>query len=200
MLDLPLKTDRLALRLFRSDDLDAILAYQSRPDVARYLLEEPWTRDEAEKQIAKRVTRTGLNGDGPGQLGLVIERDGLVIGDVSLRLVDDTGSRAEIGWVLNPDFGGQGYATEAVRTVLDLAFEHYRLRRVIANLDPRNEASARMCERLGMTKEAHLREDWFSKGEWTDNAIYGLLAPEWAATTASRVSDEATGPVEGVCP
>ena len=48
-----------------------------------------------------------------------------------------------------------------------------------AQLDARNTASARLCERLGMTLEAHLRQDWWSKGEWTDTLVYGLLADEW---------------------
>jgi len=50
---------------------------------------------------------------------------------------------------------------------------------VKAQLDARNTASARLCERLGMTLEAHLRQDWWSKGEWTDTLVYGLLADEW---------------------
>ncbi|UMG94220.1 GNAT family N-acetyltransferase [Nocardioides sp. TF02-7] len=182
MLPFPIETDRLTLRPFRADDLDAVLGYYSLPEVARYLLDEPWTRAVAEEQIAKRVTRTGLDGEHRA-LALVVEQGGRVIGDVALWLVDDTGSRAEVGWSFHPDSGGQGYATEAVRALLDLAFDGYGLHRVLANLDPRNEASARLCERVGMTREAHLREDWFSKGEWTDNAIYGLLAGEWRASS-----------------
>jgi RimJ/RimL family protein N-acetyltransferase len=52
------------------------------------------------------------------------------------------------------------------------------MRRVIAQLDPRNAPSARVCERVGMTREAHLREDYWTKGEWADTLIYGLLARE----------------------
>ncbi|WP_229660907.1 nitroreductase/quinone reductase family protein [Marmoricola endophyticus] len=178
--ELPLRTERLVLRLHLPTDLDAVLDYQSRPEVARYLLEEPWTREEAQRQLDKRLRRRHVDGVGSG-LSLVAEHAGRVVGDVGLWPADETLSRGEVGWVFHPDWTGRGLATEAVCAVLDLAFGHYRMHRVKADLDPRNTASARMCERLGMTKEAHLRQDWWSKGEWTDNAVYGLLASEHAA-------------------
>jgi len=63
------------------------------------------------------------------------------------------------------------------------AFAHYGMHRVIARVDGRNKASARLCERVGMTREAHLRRDEWAKGEWTDTLIYGLLTEEWPAST-----------------
>lgn len=175
--ELPLRTERLSLRYYRADDLEPTLAYYSDPDVARYLLEEPWTRVEAERQINKRLGRRHIGGAGQG-LALVVELDGAVIGDIAMWPTDDQLAVAELGWVLHPAAQGKGYTTEAVRAVLALAFDHYRMHRVKAQLDARNEASARMCERLGMTKEAHLRQGWWSKGEWTDTLVYGLLATE----------------------
>jgi aminoglycoside 6'-N-acetyltransferase len=81
--------------------------------------------------------------------------------------------------VLHPAHTGQGFATEAVRAVLGLAFDYYGMHRVVAQLDARNVRSARLCERLGMVQEGHLRRDWWSKGEWTDTLVYGMLAEEW---------------------
>lgn len=177
-LSYPVHTERLSLRPYRSTDVDASLAYYADPDVARYLLDEPWTREYAERQVTKRVGRTTI--DAPGSaLALVVEREGQVVGDLALWPPDATLSRGEIGWVFHPQAAGQGFATEAVRAVLDLAFGHFRMHRVAAQMDARNSASARLAERLGMTREAHLRRDWWSKGEWTDTFIYGLLAEEW---------------------
>ncbi|MGH3446579.1 MAG: GNAT family N-acetyltransferase [Nocardioidaceae bacterium] len=170
-------TERLTLRPHRDDDLQAMLTYYADPDVARYLLEEPWTQEYAEAQLTKRIARQHIGA--PDQaLALVVERDGAVIGDVAMWPADKTLSVAELGWVIHPDAGGKGFATEAVLAVIGLAFGHYGMHRVKAQLDARNTPSARMCERLGMTKEAHLRQDWWSKGEWTDTAVYGLLAAE----------------------
>jgi len=88
----------------------------------------------------------------------------------------------EVGYVLNPEFGGHGYASEAVRRLLGLAFDDLGLHRVVARIDARNEASARLARRLGMRQEAYLVcNEWF-KGEWTDELDFALLEDEWAAT------------------
>src|SRR5699024_7167737 len=87
----------------------------------------------------------------------------------------------EIGWVVDPGQGGRGLATEAVRAMLDLAFERYGAHRVAAQMDARNTASARLAERVGMHREAQLRQDWWSKGEWTDTVIFAMLARDRSA-------------------
>ncbi|CAM3801779.1 GNAT family N-acetyltransferase [Isoptericola cucumis] len=177
---LPVTTDRLVLRAHQPEDLEPLLAYYASPEVSRFLLEEPWTPDDAAAQLAKRLARTGI--DEPGSaLALVVTHDGQVVGDVVLWTTGDTVSRGEIGWVFHPEHTGQGFATEAVRAVLGLAFDFYGMHRVVAQLDARNEASARLCERVGMQREGHLRQDWYSKGEWTDTLVYGLLASDRAA-------------------
>ncbi|WP_166843915.1 GNAT family N-acetyltransferase [Isoptericola sp. BMS4] len=174
---LPVTTDRLVLRAHRHEDLDALHAYYSDPEVSRYLLEDAWTPEEAELQLAKRIARTGIREPGSA-LALVVEHEETVVGDVVLWTTGDTTSRGEIGWVFHPDHTGRGFATEAVRAVLGLAFDFYRMHRVVAQLDARNERSALLCERVGMRREGHLRQDWWSKGEWTDTLVFGLLASE----------------------
>ena len=175
---LPIQTERLLLRAHRLDDLEPLLDYYSDPDVTRYIPWEPWSRAQAEEHIHKRVKRTGIDGH-DSALALVVEREQRLIGDVVLWPADETLARGEIGWAFHPSVAGQGYATEAARALIGVAFETFRMRRVIAQLDSRNIASARLCERVGMKREAYLRQDVWSKGEWTDNVIYGLLATEW---------------------
>lgn len=166
------------LRTYRQDDLEPLLDYYADPDVARFLLEEPWTPEAAATQLALRMARTGI--DGPGSaLALVVEHEGTVVGDVALWTTGDTTSRGEVGWAFHPAYGGRGFATEALRTLLGMAFDHYRMHRVVAQLDARNDRSARLCERVGLKQEGHLRADWWSKGEWTDTLVYGMLATEW---------------------
>lgn len=77
-------------------------------------------------------------------------------------------------------FQGSGYAYEAARAVLSLAFGRLGLHRVYAELDPRNEASIALCLRLGMRQEAHFVEHMMFKGQWADTGIYGLLEREWS--------------------
>ena len=148
---LPLRTQRLQLRLHTGDDVTALQRIYSREDVATYLLEGPWSEEDAERQIAKRITRTDLDGEAAA-LAVIIEHQGAVIGDVALWLTDVERRVAEIGWVLDPAVGGRGFAAEAVEAVLRLAFDHYRLHRVKAQMDARNTASARLAERVGMQR------------------------------------------------
>jgi RimJ/RimL family protein N-acetyltransferase len=178
----PLRTERLVLRFMRGADVDDIFAYQSREDVARYLPYEPRTREEVAAKVAQfsQARVLGANGD---YWQLAVERldaPGRVIGDVYFCVTSVADAAAEIGWTLHPDAHGRGYMTEAAGAVLDIAFE-LGLHRVRANLDPRNDASAALCRRLGMRAEAHFVEDIWFKGEWADSAIYAILDREWRA-------------------
>jgi RimJ/RimL family protein N-acetyltransferase len=185
-----LVTDRLRLRLHRTDDVRALCGIYGREDVARFLLDGPWTLADAERHVADRIGKDGLDGDS-GALAVVIDYAGEVVGDVQLWWTDRDRRTAEIGWVLDPAHGGRGLAREAVSAVLDLAFGRYRAHRVAAQMDARNEASGRLAAAVGMVREAHLRQDWWSKGEWTDTVVYGMLSedrrpPGAVATTAPR--------------
>lgn len=178
--DLPLHTDRLLLRSYASEDVEPTLAYYGNPEVTRFLLIETFTLDDAREAVQKRRGRTHPTEVGES-LALVVEHEGQLIGDLTLELVDERSSIGEIGWCFHPSYAGHGFATEAAAALLGLAFEHYGMHRVKAQMDARNTGSARLCERLGLTKEAHLREDWWSKGEWTDTFVYAMLAAEWTS-------------------
>ena len=173
----PLATERLRLRPHNADDAEWLHELYSQPDVARYLLDEPWTAEVTHDKLTERLAKTDIDGE-TCALALVIEHDGVPIGDVALWLTDHEHRQGEIGWVLNPAHGGQGFASEAVRAVLALGFDHYKLHRVTAQMDARNSASAALARRVGLRLEAHHVQDWFSKGEWTDTLIFARLASE----------------------
>jgi RimJ/RimL family protein N-acetyltransferase len=102
-----------------------------------------------------------------------------LIGYGGLFLLSAEHRQGEIGFVFHPDHHGKGYATETARLLLELAFDEYAMHRVIGRLEPRNERSARLLERLGMRQEAHLVENEFVKGEWQSELVYALLEDEW---------------------
>ncbi|WP_165877432.1 GNAT family N-acetyltransferase [Agromyces fucosus] len=103
-----------------------------------------------------------------------------VIGDMMVRVSSAKHAQLELGWVVHPDFQGKGYAREAGIAIRDFAFETLRPHRIQAFLDARNEASAGLCERLGMRREATILEEQYNDGEWQDTALYGVLRREWA--------------------
>ncbi|MBM0258068.1 GNAT family N-acetyltransferase [Micromonospora sp. 4G55] len=181
--DLPLRTDRLDLRLFTADDFAAL-----RLPVPRRRHPLPLLRGERRGRQpggAGPQARPGaLRAEGDVlNLALVLRETGAVIGDVLLIWTSVAHRQGEIGYVLHPDHAGHGYATEAAREMLRLGFDELGLHRIVGRLDARNTASARVLERLGMRREAHLRENELVKGEWTDEAVYALLAREWRAGT-----------------
>lgn len=173
----PLRTPRLTLRPHHEADVDWLYRVYSQPEVARYLLDDPSSVEDAEKRVCDRISHNDLDGQS-GSLALVIEREHLPIGDVLLWFTDRERRVSEIGWVVDPNHGGHGFATEAVRAVLNLAFGRYRLHRVTAQMDARNTASAKLAHNAGMHREAHLRQDCWNKGEWTDTLIFGRLATD----------------------
>lgn len=175
---LPLRTERLVLRHVRNDDLEALHSWYSDPDVARFTLFSAQTRAENEARIRHRIPKPD---DDWHTMALLIEMDGAAVGDIYLDLMRPSLSQAEVGWLVSPAAQGRGIATEAARAAIGIAFDHYRVHRVVALLDARNPRSAAVCERLGMRRESHKIRDYWSKGEWTDSLEYAVLADEWRA-------------------
>jgi RimJ/RimL family protein N-acetyltransferase len=177
----PLRTERLILRLFTSDDLEAVYDMQSRPEVARYLYWSPRDRRGAAESLQEKLKCRSIEVEGD-ILNLAVERapGGPAIGDLMLHYASAAHRQAEIGYILHPDAQGEGLATEAARAIVDLAFRELQAHRVFGQIDARNTASARVLERLGMRREAHLVENEWVKGAWTDEVVYAVLADEWA--------------------
>ena len=178
----PIDTPRLSLRPLTMDDFDAMYAMHRRADVARYLYWEPHDLAQTREWLAHRVNQTRLD-HVTDMIALAVQRRDTdeVIGWANLRLVSAEHSQGELGYVLHPDHQGRGFATEVAIALLRLGFEGAELHRICARCDGRNAASARVMERAGMRREAHLRENEFVKGEWTDELVYALLAKEWSA-------------------
>ncbi|HVX20857.1 MAG TPA: GNAT family protein [Acidimicrobiales bacterium] len=178
----PIRTARLVLRPFRRDDLPDLLAIESDPGVARYLYRGVRDEARAAQSLETKMRATRIRPDGGAlSLAVVLGDHGPVVGDLTLTYRSPVHRQAEIGYALAPAYHGHGLATEAAAAAVDLAFDGLRAHRVYARIDPRNRASARVLEKLGMRREAHLVESERVKGEWTDEVVYALLHREWAA-------------------
>ncbi|QTD96613.1 GNAT family N-acetyltransferase [Streptomyces cyanogenus] len=180
-LQAPVATERLVLRLFTPDDVEDRYAYQSLPEVARFLYRPPLTREDCAESIAARAGGTPWQADGDVLLLAVCraEEPRVVIGEVVLTLTSARARQAEIGWVFDPRHAGRGYATEAARALVGVAFGQLGVHRVFARLDVLNTASVRVCERLGMRREAHLVDNDLDGDRWGSEYGYAILAREW---------------------
>ena len=173
-------TERLILRPVSLADAPDLLVYHSDPDVVRFI---PWPERDLDAVISAiegyhRLSQS-LADDGDGLvLAWALKSTGQVIGQSNMSVTSKANQTADLGWVLNPAFGGQGYAFEATEALLRAAFEAFGLHRVIASIDTRNGPSARLAEKLGMRLEGELKGAVWTKGEWCDSWLYAIVRGE----------------------
>ncbi|UJA21114.1 GNAT family N-acetyltransferase [Thermoleophilia bacterium SCSIO 60948] len=182
----------MRLRAFRDDDLEVYEGFISREDVARYLPFGPRRGSEARESVSGKTGEAmlGPQRDSVMSLAVAMAGDDRLIGEVVAFHRDPAEATVEVGVVFDPRHGGRGYATEAVGALVGMLFGELGMRRVTARLDDRNVASARLFERLGFRREAHLIENEHVKGELTSELDFAVLAREWRE--GSR-----RGPTEG---
>ena len=170
----------MTLRPYEMGDLAGLHDMYGREDVCRYLPWEAMDVDQARAKLEQRVRQTRIETDGdPLVLAAVDTASGRIVGEFMLRLISSQSRQGEIGWSIHPDAQGRGLATEGGAEMLRLGFDGSGLHRIVAGSDPRNVASIRVMERLGMHREALFTESEFRKGEWADDAIYAILESEW---------------------
>jgi RimJ/RimL family protein N-acetyltransferase len=171
---------RVALRRFHLGDVATFVAYRSSEQVARFQSwDAPYPREEGERFI-REIARDHPDTAGEWfQFAVGLRATGQLIGDCAAMPQAGDPRQCEIGFTIAPDYQGRGYATEAVRLLLNYLFTERGKHRITAYCDPRNAASVALLERLGMRREGHLRESTWAKGQWTDDLVYGLLRDEW---------------------
>ena len=185
----PVLTERLCLRPIDPDkDVEAMFSYRSLPDACRYVPFPPSTREQiAERLATPRYVRSRLEAEGDVlSLAVALRETDEMIGDVVLFWHSDQDRSGEIGYILHPDQQGHGYATEAARALLGLAFDHFDLHRVTAEVDTRNPGSAAVARRLGMREEGVLRDATWTKGEWVSQVVFAMLEEDWRAGVADQ--------------
>lgn len=178
---IPVATGDLLLRPLTRDDVDAVLAYRSRPEVAAYLSHEPLDRPAAELLVDRWL-------DDRASVSMALVVEGRLVGDVRL-MVRPASAKAPartrevegwLGYAVHPDLQGRGLATAAVRAVVDLAFDVGGLRRITTRVFAPAVASARVMAKAGFTLEGTERAAVLSPdgSTWWDDQAWSLLAGE----------------------
>lgn len=170
-----LETDRLSLRLVRRRDLPALLKVNGDSKVFRYTPRTHWkSLADAEAWFA-RITKFRRMG-ATIQFVITLRDSGLPVGTLALFHYEESVRGAEVGYILGRKYWGQGLMKEALRALVGFAFDTLNLKRLEAELDPRNPASAKVLERVGFSYEGRKRRNFFAKGEFADTAFYGMLS------------------------
>jgi ribosomal-protein-alanine N-acetyltransferase len=172
-----LETERLLVRNMRISDWLDLYEYLSLPATYAFEPGEPVNRDKA-----KRLARDRAAGN--DFLAVVLKSEAKMIGHLYFHRVDppqfDTW---ELGYIFHPAYQRQGYCTESCRRLVEHAFAALKAHKIVAYCDPRNPASWRVLEKIGMKREgcferkAFFRRDERGRPLWHDCWAYGLLAP-----------------------
>ena len=171
-----LHTERLLLRKLELTDADDLLFLRSDPAIMKHLDREPLHSVGEAALFIKRILDSLDRNEGI-TWGISLKDDSRLIGTIGFwRLVKEH-FRAEIGYLLHPDYWGQGLVSEAINTIMDYGFTVMKLHSVEANVNPANKASVRALEKTGFVQEAYFRENYFYKGRFLDTLIFSKLAP-----------------------
>jgi RimJ/RimL family protein N-acetyltransferase len=177
--DLLIQSDRLILQPIKAEDAEAIFGYRSNAIINQFQGWIPATIDDVHDFIRNKVSVVIDQPDTWFQLVIVKKDNGELIGDIGIHFLESESLQVEIGFTLNCEQHGKGFATEALTRILNFLFRKLNKHRVIASIDPRNEKSIKVVERLGMRKEAHFRKSLWINNEWVDDLIYAILKEEW---------------------
>lgn len=146
----PIETERLLLRRSRPEDAATISAYRSDPNVNR---QQGWDRTDPEGVLADIVEMSGRSPGEPGgwvQFTVEERGGGRIVGDVGLSVADGEPGVIKVGYTIDPAFQGLGYATEAIRALVEYAFEALGAELVRAHASAENAPSIRVAEKVGM--------------------------------------------------
>lgn len=198
VLERPLHTERLTVRPATADDVEPTWKYRQLASVNDWLTGCPADLDGYRKWFSEptRLASTVI-------VTLGHDPTAPIIGDFMLRREDASAqldvadqahdAQAELGWVLDPDQTGHGYATEAVCELLRHCFQDLGVRRVSANCFLDDDSSWRLMERVGMRRELHaVRESLHRSGQWLDTVGYAILSDEWAPTQSTARATRVT--------
>ncbi len=174
-----LETPRLLLRSFQDEDLEALMAYRSHPEIERYQMWQNYNQAQAKDLISGNKNLDFRQG-GRFQLALEYKQRQELIGDLYLRIDESDHRLGEVGYTLAKNYQRQGLATEAMQALLTYCFETLKMHRLSATADPRNVPSLKLLERLGFRQEGYFVKSLWFKGEWADDMVYGLLREEFA--------------------
>lgn len=171
-------TERLVLRELVPDDWRPLLAIEAHAVVNQYQGYDPYTEEKARAAIAKAIAGAAEVPRTRHDLAITL-RDGRFVGHGGIVRSGHELRTGELFVSLDPAHHRTGVITEAGRAFLAYAFDTLDLHRIFGDCDPRNEASWRLMERLGMRREGHLRQNIFAKGEWCDSYVYAILARDY---------------------
>ena len=169
-----LETERLILRRVDNNDYKEVLALRSNPETMKYI-PRPLLKNNEDALAHIVMIESKIENNEGINWAITIKGNPQLIGVIGHYRIQPENYRAEIGYMILPEFNGQGIVTEAVKEAVKYGFDIMKLHSIEAVIDPKNLASAKVLEKNGFVKEAHLKENEFHEGRFYDSVIYSIL-------------------------
>jgi [ribosomal protein S5]-alanine N-acetyltransferase len=192
---LKLTNNAIALREYRIEDADAMLAWISDPEAIRNLTWDVGDLFQAQQFIEKTIAQSQEKPRSIYELAIVELPSKSVVGSAGLRIQDWRHRRADLGYILRRDRWGRGYMTEAVKLLLKLGFT-LGIHRIEATCRPENLASARVLQKSGLQLEGRMRHVQFVRGEWWDALMFAVISDSNVLRDASSIIIEEPMPAQ----
>ena len=169
-----LETERLVLRRTILDDANDYFGLRSNPEAMKYICKPLQTSVEETKDLIYKINEMINFNDGISW-AVCLKNNNKMIGTVSFHKIDKDNHRAEIGYMLHPDFWRMGIISEAVETIINYGFTSLKFHSIEAHIDPKNIGSEKVLLKSNFVKEAYFKENFFYNDQFLDTAIFSLL-------------------------
>lgn len=169
-----LETDRLLFRRVTEHDAKEILELRSDPDTMKYI-PRPLLKNTEDALEHYKIINDAIENNTSINWGVTLKGNPKLLGIIGFYRIQPEHYRAEIGYMILPEFQGKGIVTESIQTLLKYAFNEMNLHSVEAVIDPDNLASERVLQKCNFIKEAHFKENEFFDGKFWDSVIYSIL-------------------------
>jgi ribosomal-protein-alanine N-acetyltransferase len=169
-----LETERLLLRRVAVTDVPEIKALRGNPETMKFIPRPLVTTDEQALEHFKMIDEKIENNIGINW-AITLKGNPKLIGIIGHYRIQPENHRCEIGYMILPEYNGQGITTEAIKAVLEYGFEDLNMHSIEAVIDPDNVASERVLQKNGFVKEAHILENELWDGKFWDTVIYSIL-------------------------
>ena len=170
-----LATPRLLLRKIVPEDAPALYELRTHEQVMQFIDKEPMKSLEEAKVLVERIIKDLEDNSGITWCISLPENKKQLIGTIGFWRLEKHNYRAEIGYMLHPQYWNKGFMQEAIKAVIEYGFKQMRLHSIMANINPGNIASAALLEKTNFVREAYFKEDYYFRGKFLDSAIYSLL-------------------------
>ena len=177
-----IETNHLIIRKFKDTDCRDLHEYLSNPEIYAFEPGQPISLSEAEKLTIERAK-------GSDFYAVVLKKNKKMIGHLYFKQIDPEAMMTwELGFIFNPSYHRKGYASEAVRALVEYAFQNFKIHRIMARCDPKNPPSWKLLEKVGFRREGHFkqlatfRNDESGNPIWHDAYEYGFLKEDLQPT------------------